>query len=65
MLLALATTLLFPTPSQSNTNDFGAGEVFELNLSDSEIAFIPKKEREQKLLEQFKKRKVLENHLKS
>ena len=52
LLLALATTLLFPTPSQSNTNHFGEGGVFELDLGDSEIPLTPKQEREQKLLEE-------------
>ena len=46
------------TPSQSDTNHFGAGGVFELDLGDSEIPLTPKKEREQKLLEeQLKKEK--------
>ena len=53
LLLALTTTLLFPTPSQSDTNHFGAGGVFELDLGGSEIALIPKQEKEQKILEQF------------
>ena len=57
LLLALTTTLLFPRPSQSDTNHFGAGGVFELDLGDSEIPLTPKQEREQKLLEeQLKKR---------
>ena len=44
-------------PSQSDTNHFGAGGVFELDLGDSEIPLTPKQEREQKLLEeQLKKR---------
>ena len=37
LLLALTTTLIFPTPSQADTNHFGAGGVFELDLGDSEI----------------------------
>ena len=37
LLIALITPLLFPTPSQSDTNHFGAGGVFELDLGDSEI----------------------------
>ena len=58
LLLALTTTLLFPTPSQSDINHFGAGGVFELDLGDSEIPLTPKQEREQKLLEeQMKKNK--------
>ena len=48
LLLALTTRLLFPTPSQSDTNHFGAGGVFELDLGDSEIPLTPKHEREQK-----------------
>ena len=52
LLLALITTLLFPNPSQSDTNHFGAGGVFELDLGDSEIPLTPKQEREQKLLEE-------------
>ena len=57
LLLALTTALLLPTPSQSDTNHFGAGGVFELDLGDSEIPLTPKQEREQKLLkEQLKKR---------
>jgi len=47
LLLALSTALLFPTPSQSDTNHFGAGGVFELDLGDSEIPLTPKQEREQ------------------
>ena len=38
--------------SQSDTNHFGAGGVFELDLGDSEIPLTPKQEREQKLLEE-------------
>ena len=52
LLLALTTKLLFPTPSLSHTNHFGAGGVFELDLGDSEIPLTPKQEREQKLLEE-------------
>ena len=52
LLLALTTSLLFPTPSQSETNYFVAGGVFELDLGDSEIPLTPKQEREQKLLEE-------------
>ena len=50
LLLALTATLIFPTPSHSDTNHFGAGGVFELDLGDSEIPLTPKQEREQKLL---------------
>ena len=57
IVLALTATLFFPTPSQSDTNHFGAGGVFELDLGDSEIPLTPKQEREQKLLkEQLKKK---------
>ena len=44
LLLALTTTLLSLTsitPSQSDTNHFGAGGVFELDLGDSEIPLTP------------------------
>ena len=47
LLLALTTTLLSLTsitPSQSDTNHFGAGGVFELDLGDSEIPLTPKHE---------------------
>ena len=40
------------TPSQSDTNHFGARGVFEFDLGDSEIPLTPKQEREQKLLEE-------------
>ncbi len=55
--LVLATTILLPTPSQSGTNHFGDGGVFELDLGDSEIPLTPKQEREQKLLEEQLKKK--------
>ena len=57
LLLALTTALLFPTPSQSDTNHFGAGGVFELDLGDSELPLTPKQEKEQKLLEEQMKKK--------
>ena len=57
LVLALTATLLFPTASQSDTNHFGAGGVFELDLGDSEIPLTPKQEREQKLLEEQLKKK--------
>ena len=44
-LLALTATLIFPTPSQSNTNHFGARGVFELDLGDREIALMPKQDK--------------------
>ena len=56
-LLALTTALLFPTPSLSDTNHFGARGVFELDLGDREIPLTPKHEREQKLLEEQYKKK--------
>ena len=56
-LLALTTTLLFPTPSQSDTNHFGAGGVFELDLGDGEIPLTHKQEKEQKLIEEQLKKK--------
>ena len=52
IVLALFATLLLPTPSQSDTNHFGAGGIFELDLGESEIPLTPKQEREQKLLEE-------------
>ena len=58
LLLALTTALLLPTPSQSDTNHFGAGGVFELDLGDSEIPLTPKQERKQKLLEEQMEKKV-------
>ena len=57
LLLAPTATLIFPTPSQSDTNHFGAGGVFALDLGDSEIPLTPKQEREQKLLEEQLKKK--------
>ena len=45
------------SPSQSDTNHFGAGGVFELDLGDSEIPLTPKQAREQKLLEEQLKKK--------
>ena len=52
LLLALTARLLFPTPSQSDTNHFGAGGVFELDLGDSEIPLTLNQEKEQKHLEE-------------
>ena len=57
LLITLTTTFIYPTPSQSNTNHFGVGGVFELDLGDSEIPLTPKQEREQKLLEEQLKKK--------
>ena len=49
LLSVLSIVLLFPNPSQADTNHFGASGAFELDLADSEIPLMPKKEREQKL----------------
>ena len=57
LVLTLTTTLLCSTPSQSDTNHFGAGGIFELDLGDSEIPLTPKQEREQKLFEEQLKKK--------
>ena len=61
ILLALVSTLFFPTPSQIDTNHFGAGGVSELDLGDSEIPLTPKQEREQKLLEEQLKKNTHEH----
>ena len=54
-LLFLLFLLSIPA-SQSDTNHFGAGGFFELDLGDSEIPLTPKQEKEQKLLkEKWKK----------
>ena len=58
--LALTAAFLFPTLSRSDTNHFGSGGVFELDLGDSEIPLTPKQEREQKLLEEQLKKKTNE-----
>ena len=60
IVLALIATLLLPTPSESDTNHFGAGGIFELDLGDSEIPLTLKQEREQKLLEEQLKKKTKE-----
>ena len=52
LLLTLTTGLLFPTLTKADTNHFGEGGVFELDLGDSEIPLTPKQEREQKLLKE-------------
>ena len=59
--LALTATFLLPTLSRSDTNHFGAGGVFELDLGDSEIPLTPKQEREQKILEEQLKKKANES----
>ena len=52
LLPLLTAGLLFPSIAISETNHFGAGGIFELDLGDSEIPLTPKQEREQKLLEE-------------
>ena len=47
LLLALTAVFLFPLAALSDTNHFGAGGVFELDLGDSEIPLTPKQKREQ------------------
>ena len=59
-LLALTAGILFPALARSDTNHFGAGGIFELDLGDSEIPLTPKQEREQKLLEEQLKKKTKE-----
>jgi len=59
-LLALTAGILFPALARSDTNHFGAGGIFELDLGDSEIPLTPKQEREQKLLEVQLKKKTKE-----
>jgi len=49
LLILLSLTSI--NPSQSDTNHFGGGGVFELDLGDSERPLTPKQEIEQKLLE--------------
>ena len=60
LLLALTAGILFPALARSDTNHFGAGGIFELDLGDSEIPLTPKQEREQKLLEEQLKNKTKE-----
>ena len=50
LLVTLSVAFLLPNPSQSDTNHFGAGGIFELDLGDSEIPLTPKQAREQKFL---------------
>ena len=61
LLLDLTATLIFPTPSQSDTNNFGAGGVFALVLGESEIPLTPKQDKEQKLIEEQLKKKTHES----
>ena len=49
-LLALTAGILFPALARSDTNHFGAGGIFELDLGESEMPLTPKQEREQKLI---------------
>ena len=60
LLLALTAGILFPALARSDTNHFGAGGIFELDLGDSEIPLTPTQEREQKLLEEQLKKKTKE-----
>ncbi len=59
LLFTLTTVILFHIPLQSDTNHFGEGGVFELDLSDSEIPMTPQVEKAQKKIqeEQFKKKR--------
>ena len=52
ILFALATSIFFPRPSQSDTNHFGAGGAFELDLGDSEMPLTPQQEKKKTLLEE-------------
>ena len=62
-LLAISAGFLFPLTALSDSNHFGAGGFFELDIGDSEIPLTPKQEREQKLLEeQLKKQRKQVNH---
>ena len=58
-LLFLLSLVSIPA-SQSKSNHFGAGGLFELDLGDSEIPLTPKQAREQKLLEEQLKKKANE-----
>ena len=59
LLLTFTTVILLPIPLRSDTNHFGEGGVFELDLSDSEIPMTPQVEKAQKKIqeEQFKKKR--------
>ena len=48
LLLTLTTLLLIHIPLKSDTNHFGAGGVFELELNDSEIPLTPQEEKAHK-----------------
>ena len=43
LLLAISLSFLLPISSQSNTNYFGVGGVFEFDLGDREISLKPMK----------------------
>tara|TARA_B100000214_G_scaffold41752_1_gene26202 strand:+ start:217 stop:411 length:195 start_codon:yes stop_codon:yes gene_type:complete len=59
LLTTLTAVLLLHIPLQSETNHFGEGGVFELDLDDSDIPLTPQEKRAQKkfLEEQFQNRK--------
>ena len=59
ILPLLLITLLFPNPSQADTNHFSVGGVFELDLGDSEIPLTPKQQKEQKLLKEKRKKREI------
>ena len=53
LLILTVLSLTSIAPSQSETNHFDAGGIFELDLDNSEIPLTPKQEKEQKLLEEL------------
>ena len=57
LVFTLIAGLLLPNLAKADTNHFGAGGIFELDLGDSEIPLTPKQEREQMLLEEQVKKK--------
>ena len=57
LLLVLTTALLLPHLTKADTNHFGTGGGFELDLGDSEIPLTPKQERQQHLLKEKLKKK--------
>ncbi|WP_269609269.1 hypothetical protein [Prochlorococcus marinus] len=52
LILILLLSLTAISFTKADTNHFGAGGLFELDLGDSEIPLTPKQEREQKLLKE-------------
>ena len=58
LLLTFTSVLLIHIPSKSDTNHFGEGGVFELDLGESEIPLTPQEKKTQKKIfeEQFKKK---------